>query len=391
MFSRRTDWKLTPNRFTQVQRELAASGRQVLDLTISNPTRAGVHYDAESILNSLRNAAALDYDPQPKGLLMARQAVAAYYHDQHDVFDADPEALLLATSTSEAYSFVFRLLCNPEDEILVPAPSYPLFQFLADLQDVKLASYPLIYDHAWQIDFPSLYKAVNPRTRAVLVVHPNNPTGSFTRPDEVGSLNRFCREYNLALVADEVFLDYPHDGVSRQTFASNRDVLTFTLSGLSKVSGMPQMKVAWVSTSGPENQLKDALARLEVIADTYLSMNAPLQLATPVLLEQRKNFQPLLLDRLRTNLGQLANQLTKQDTCSLLRVEGGWYAILRVPVTHSDEELAVKLLQDSGVVVHPGTFYDFSSDGYLIVSLITSPQIFREGITRVLKYVGHDR
>ncbi len=391
MFSRRTDWKLTPNRFTQVQRELAASGREVLDLTISNPTRAGLHYDAESILNSLRNPAALDYDPQSKGLLMAREAVAAYYREQHSVFDADPEALLLTTSTSEAYSFVFRLLCNPEDEILVPAPSYPLFEFLADLQDVKLASYPLIYDHGWQIDFPSLYKAVNPRTRAVLVVHPNNPTGSFVRSDEIGSLNRLCREYNLALIADEVFLDYPHDGVSRQTFACNREVLTFTLSGLSKIAGLPQMKVAWVCTSGPENQLTHALARLEVIADTFLSMNAPIQLATPLLLEQRKNFQSLLLQRLRTNLEELNHLLAKQDNCSLLRVEGGWYAVVRVPVTHSDEELAVKLLQNSGVVVHPGTFYDFPSDGYLIVSLITSPHVFHEGIARVLNYLGSDR
>jgi len=391
MFSRRTDWKLTPNRFTQVQRELAASGREVLDLTISNPTRAGLHYDAESILNSLRNPAALDYDPQSKGLLMAREAVAAYYREQHSVFDADPEALLLTTSTSEAYSFVFRLLCNPEDEILVPAPSYPLFEFLADLQDVKLASYPLIYDHGWQIDFPSLYKAVNPRTRAVLVVHPNNPTGSFVRSDEIGSLNRLCREYNLALIADEVFLDCPHAGVSPQTFACNREVLTFTLSGLSKIAGLPQMKVAWVCTSGPENQLTHALARLEVIADTFLSMNAPIQLATPLLLEQRKNFQSLLLQRLRTNLEELNHLLAKQDNCSLLRVEGGWYAVVRVPVTHSDEELAVKLLQNSGVVVHPGTFYDFPSDGYLIVSLITSPHVFHEGIARVLDYLGSGR
>ncbi len=391
MFSRRTDWKLTPNRFTQVQRELVASGREVLDLTISNPTRAGLHYDAESILNSLRNPAALDYDPQSKGLLMAREAVAAYYREQHSVFDADPEALLLTTSTSEAYSFVFRLLCNPEDEILVPAPSYPLFEFLADLQDVKLASYPLIYDHGWQIDFPSLYKAVNPRTRAVLVVHPNNPTGSFVRSDEIGSLNRLCREYNLALIADEVFLDCPHDGVSRQTFACNREVLTFTLSGLSKIAGLPQMKVAWVCTSGPENQLTHALARLEVIADTFLSMNAPIQLATPLLLEQRKNFQSLLLQRLRTNLEELNHLLAKQDNCSLLRVEGGWYAVVRVPVTHSDEELAVKLLQDAGVVAHPGTFYDFPSDGHLIVSLITSSHVFHEGIARVLNYLGSGR
>ena len=388
MFSRRTDWKLTPNRFSQVQQELIASGRKLLDLTITNPTRAGIPYDAESILGSLQNLAALDYDPQPKGLLSARQGVAAYYREQHGVVDIDPEALLLTTSTSEAYSSVFRLLCNPDDQILVPAPSYPLFEFLAILHDVKLASYPLIYDHGWQIDFPLLYGAVNHRTRAVLVVHPNNPTGSFVRPDEIGLLNRFCRERNLALIADEVFLDYPHDGKPRQTFACNRDVLTFTLSGLSKISGLPQMKVAWVGTSGPKNQVGDALARLEVIADTYLSMNAPIQLATPVLLEQRKTFQPRLLDHLRINLEELNRQLTRQTACSLLQLEGGWHAVVRVPVTHLDEDLAVNLLQNSSVVVHPGTFYDFPADGYLVVSLITPTANFREGINRVLNYVA---
>lgn len=384
MFSKRTEWKLTPNRFSQVQVELRAAGIKILDLSVSNPSRAHFHYDNEAILEALVQPEAMDYDPQPKGLLKARQAVVDYYREAHEGFDLDPDSLILTTSTSEAYSHVFRLLCNPDDEILIPKPSYPLFKFLADLADVKLVPYPLLYDHGWQIDFPSLYKAVTHRTRAVAVVHPNNPTGSYAKPEEGAVLNRFCEEYGLALLVDEVFLDYPLDGAARPTFALNRAVLTFTLSGLSKISGLPQMKVAWIVTSGPEERKTEAVARLEVIADTYLSMNTPLQLATPVLLEQRRNIQPLLLDRARTNLQELDHRLAQQKTCERLDVEGGWYVVLRVPATQSDEDLAIDLLRKLGVLVHPGHFYDFPGDGYLVVSLITPTEDFREGIRLIL-------
>ncbi len=386
MFSRRTDWKLTPNRFTQAQQELRTAGKEVLDLTISNPTRTELHYDAEAILQAFINPRAMDYDPQPKGLRSAREAVAGYYGKQHD--DIDPESIVLTTSTSEGYSYLFRLLCNVEDEILVPKPSYPLFEFLADLQDVKLVPYPLLYDHGWQIDFPSLYKAVNHRTRAVVVVHPNNPTGSFVAGEERYLLNSFCREYKLSLIADEVFLDYAHDGAPRSTFAANRELLTFTLSGVSKISGLPQMKLAWIVTSGPSEVASGALARMEVIADTYLSMNAPIQLAAPALLEQRNSIQPLLLDRVRANLSELDRALATQKTCSRLDVEGGWYVVLRVPVTQSDEDLAIEILRRFSVLVHPGHFYDFSADGHLIVSLITPPQDFHQGVSQVLEFLN---
>lgn len=355
---------------------------EILDLTISNPTRAELHYDEEAIMQALIQPDALEYDPQPKGLRSAREAVAKYYAAQHETID--PESIILTTSTSEGYSYVFRLLCNPEDEILIPQPSYPLFQFLADLEDVKLVPYPLIYDHGWQIDFASLYKVVTHRTRAVVVVHPNNPTGFYVSTAEQNDLNRFCRDSSLALIVDEVFLDYAHDGAPRQTFASNRDILTFTLSGLSKISALPQMKLAWIVTSGPEASVKTALARLEVIADTYLSMNAPIQLAAVPLLDQRKNIQPLLLDRVRANLEDLDRFLSEQKTCERLAVEGGWYTILRVPATQPDEDLAIDILRKVSVLVHPGHFYDFSRDGYLILSLIAPPQIFREGVRRVL-------
>jgi aspartate/methionine/tyrosine aminotransferase len=388
MFSKRTDWKLTPNRFTEAQREHQAAGREVLDLTVSNLTTVGLRYDCEPILQALRNPDAFDYDPQPKGLLSARQAVAAYYGEQHKGFDLDPESLVLTTSTSEGYSYVFRLLCNPDDEILVPKPSYPLFEFLADLHDVKLVPYPLIYDHGWQIDFPSLHKAVNQHTRAIVLVHPNNPTGSYVSGAERAALNDFCCEHDLSLIVDEVFLDYAHDGLPRPTFAANADALTFTLSGISKISALPQMKLAWIVTSGPPDKQLAAMERLEVIADTYLSVNAPIQLATPVFLEQRKYLQPLLIDRLRTNLTQVDQQLSRQSTCQRLQVEAGWYAVLRVPVTRSDEDLAIDLLRKESVLVHPGHFYDFPSDGYLVLSLIAPVQQFQEGINRVLDFLS---
>lgn len=384
MFSERTNWKLAQNRITQALEQARAGGAKILDLTVSNPTRAGLHYDSRAILSELGSLRALDYDPQAKGLLAAREAVASYYREQHGT-NVDPEHVVLTTSTSEGYSFVFRLLCNAGDELLVPKPSYPLFDFLADLQDVKLVPYPLIYDHGWQIDFHSLEKAVTPRTRGIVLVHPNNPTGSFVKPSEVRALNEICQSKNLALVVDEVFLDYGLDSQSHSSFARNSDVLTFALSGLSKISALPQMKVAWVVTSGPQTVVTEAMGRLEVIADTYLSMNAPIQWALPILLEQRTVIQRQLLERVRTNLAELDRQLAQQTACQRQNVEGGWYAVLRVPVTQSDEDLAIALLRDKSVLVHPGHFYDFPDDGFLVLSLITPVEDFAKGIGGALQ------
>jgi aspartate/methionine/tyrosine aminotransferase len=409
MFSERTNWKLAQNRFTQALEQVRATGAKVLNLTVSNPTRAGLHYDAQAILGALASPRALDYDPQPKGLHEARKAIAGYYCEEHGVSDLDAERIILTTSTSEGYSFVFRLLCNAGDELLVPKPSYPLFEFLADLQDVRLKPYELIYDHGWQMDWPSLEKAVTARTRGVVVVHPNNPTGSYVQAAEIEMLNSFCREHGLAVIADEVFLDYrigdfqesPGQGAnarplhapggddklasSSSSFVANLEVLTFTLSGLSKIAALPQMKVAWVVTTGPQRVIAEAMGRLEVIADTYLSMNAPLQWAMPALLEQRKKIQPQLMQRVKENLAELDEQLAAQRTCERLSVEGGWYAVLRVPVTRSDEELAIELLLEKSVLVHPGHFYDFPSDGYLVLSLITPREDFADGIKAVLE------
>jgi alanine-synthesizing transaminase len=388
MFSDRTNWKLAQNRLTEARQRVGASGATVVDLTASNPTRVGLAYDGKAIRGALASPRALDYDPQPKGILEAREAVAEYYRQEHGVGDLDPEHIILTTSTSEGYSYVFRLLCNAGDELLVPKPSYPLFEFLADLQDVKLVPYPLLYDHGWQMDFPSLAKAVTERTRGVVVVHPNNPTGSFVHAQELVLLNAFCREHGLALIADEVFLDYGLDAQAHSSFAKNCNVLTFTLSGVSKISALPQMKVAWVLTTGAPQTVKEAMARLEVIADTYLSMNAPVQWAVPMLLEQRKTIQRQLRERVRKNLVELDRRLAAQQLCQRLCLEGGWYAVLRVPVTQSDEDLAVELLTRQSVLVHPGHFYDLPRDGYLVLSLIAPEREFAEGIGRVLQQLN---
>lgn len=405
MFSDRTNWRLVQNRYTQKLEAARAQGVRILDLTASNPTRVGLRYDEEAMLESLQSKNALDYDPQAKGLLSAREGVARYYaeHCSRGAQTVDPEHIVLTTSTSEGYSFVFRLLCNAGDELLVPKPSYPLFEFLADLQDVKLVPYPLIYDHGWQIDFHSLEKAVTPQTRGVVVVHPNNPTGSYVHESEIPALNELCRANRLALIVDEVFLDYdlrtsepkaasqnqrPAGAKAVPTFASNHQVLTFTLSGLSKISALPQMKVAWIVTSGPSEQVAAAVARLEVIADTYLSMNAPVQWGVPAMLGQRKNIQQQLLSRIHQNLAELDCQLAAQSACQRLAVEGGWYAVLRVPVTRSDEELAIELVQQKSVAVHPGHFYDFETDGYLVVSLISQVAESAEGFSRILDYLS---
>jgi len=389
MFSRRTAWKLAPNRFTQAHQEVLHEGREVLDLTISNPTRAGFEYDENAVLDALRNPMSLDYDPQPKGLRCSRETVAEYYKcgAGAPAREIDPENIVLTTSTSEGYSYAFRLLCNPEDEVLVPKPSYPLFDFLGDLQDVKLVPYPLIYDHGWQIDFPTLEQVLTAKTRAIVLVHPNNPTGSYVSPEERAQLNQLCREHECSLIVDEVFLDYAHDANQPRSFTTNDEALTFTLSGLSKISALPQMKLAWIAVSGPRNETTEAMHRLEIIADTYLSVSAPVQLAADVLLKQRDHIQAQLMRRIRTNVSELDQQLAKQKSCTRLALQGGWYAILRVPVTRSDEDLAVELLQKKSVLVHPGHFYDFPTDGYLVLSLITPEAVFREGISRMLQAI----
>lgn len=386
MFSRRTTWTLQPNRFSISLDRLRREGRPLLDLTVSNPTACGLRFDKSAVLIALANELSLAYSPEARGMRTAREAVARYYSELTDPALVAANDILLTTSTSEAYGYAFRLLCDPGDEVLIPQPGYPLFDFLAAIHDVKLVPYPLIYDHGWQIDMLALEAAITERTRAIIVVHPNNPTGSFVSRNEAERLSEVCARHDLAIIADEVFLDYGFEGEA-VSFAGNPQCLTLTTSGLSKIAGLPQMKVAWLIVSGPEKVKAEAMARLEMMADTYLSMNAPVQAATPELLALRHGFQEQLRTRLQTNLRELDTQLTNAPHCRRLHVAGGWYATLRVPATQSDEELAIRLMEEQGVVVHPGHFFDFASEGYLILSLMATEDDFREGVARILKTV----
>src|SRR5450755_1401293 len=329
MFSDRTGWNLELNKLSEALAKLRSSGSPLIDLMQSNPTQCGFHFDSQKILAALNNPASLHYDPDPQGLPQAREAVAAYYRSRTCQISIDD--IFLDTSTSEAYSFLFRMLCNPGDELLIPQPGYPLFSLLAGIQDVSLVRYPLVYDYGWQIDFHSLQQAITPRTRGIIVVHPNNPTGHFCKHGEMERLNQICRERQVAIISDEVFLDFSLESGIPPTFASNSEALTFTMSGLSKISGLPQMKVAWLTVAGPTALKQQAIARLEMIADTYLSMNTPIQLALPVLLEQRRQFRKQWLTREQDNLAYLDKLLESQKLCSRLKMEGGWYAVMKAP------------------------------------------------------------
>ncbi|MBZ5648770.1 MAG: pyridoxal phosphate-dependent aminotransferase [Acidobacteriia bacterium] len=381
MFADRTGWELAPNRFSAALERARNAGRELLDLTESNPTRVGLRYPG-GLLQSLADPRGLEYRPEALGLAAAREAVAGYYGEMGA--NVPPHTIVLTSSTSEAYSFLFRLLCNPGDEVLVGVPSYPLFDYLASIQDVRLVLYPLLYDHGWQLDFHSLEQGLGTRTRALMLVHPNNPTGSYVQPAERDRLSNISAERGLALVADEVFLDYAIAGAAPFTFAANLGALTFTMSGLSKVAALPQVKLSWIVVSGPKAARDEALQRLEVIADTYLSVSTAVQLALPELLRDRRQAQGQIGDRVRTNLAELDRQLAGQKACRRLEMEAGWYAVVRVPATRPDEELAIQILEREGVVVHPGHFYDFPSEGYIVLSLIPRVELFAEGVRRVL-------
>ena len=391
MFASRTNWRLDQNRFTQALEEHRRSGKELLDLTVSNPTACGLAYPEREIVAALGDRRALVYSPESKGLREARAAIADYYLGRLGFAGSpdriDPERILLASGTSEGYSHIFRLLCEIGDEILVPAPSYPLFEFLADLADIRLVPYPLLYDHGWQIDFASLRRALTARSRAVLVVHPNNPTGSFVKPREAAELADICAAREIAIVADEVFLDYTGGLEPARTFALHNAALTFALSGLSKISLLPQMKLAWIVVSGPGALVHTAVERLEIIADTYLSPSTPVQLALPKFLALRSGLQAQLQQRIAANLAVLDGVLRQSKLLARLDREGGWYAVLRVPATGPDEALAVALLERCSVLVHPGHFFNFSRDGFLVLSLITPERQFLEGVRRLRKFI----
>lgn len=387
MFSNRFKWSLETNRLAQLIEEKRRAGIRLLDLTESNPTRAGFAFPAEEILSAFGNEAAMLYEPQPKGLNVAREAVAGYYAERGFTVSAD--GIHLTASTSEAYSFLFKLLANHGDNVLVPQPSYPLFDFLATLEGVELRPYELEYLSAgWRMDFDSIERTITPATRAVILVSPNNPTGSFVKRDELRQLNELCARHNLALIVDEVFSDYGFgDDESRvASLVENADALTFVMSGFSKILALPQMKLGWIVTKGQSALRDEAIERLDLIADTFLSVGAPVQHAAPEWFKLRAGLQRQILDRVKTNHDWLAAKV-ENSPVRMLKTEGGWYATLEVPRHFSEEELVLRLLAEDDVLVHPGYFFDFPREAFLALSLLPKPDVFQQACLRLLRRV----
>ncbi len=380
MFSSRTNWDREESALARAA--WLYVGRKV-DLTASNPTRCGLGFAPETLLRTLKVEDAARYDPQPFGRLAAREAVAAYYRAP-----VDPAEICLTASTSEAYSFLFRLLCEPGDEILIASPSYPLFDHLAALDDIRLVPYPLFYDHGWQIEPGAVEARIGPRTRALVLVHPNNPTGHFVSAAERAALERLCADRDLALIVDEVFLDYAWAGQGARSFAEGpHPALCFVLSGLSKVCALPQMKVGWCAVFGPEQARREALARLEIVADAYLSVGALPQAALPGWLAGRGPVQAGVRTRVLGNLLALDAMLTGTPVSRLVG-EGGWSAVLRIPALEPDESWAVRLLARTGTLVQPGAPFGFPPSGWVVVSLLPEPEVFRAGIAAMLGSFG---
>ncbi len=374
---------LRPNRLSQALQEMHTRGVAFLDLTDTNPTRVGLAYPSD-LLQELASPSALAYDPEPRGLLRAREAVAADLARLG--VQVDPDHLVLTASTSEAYGFLFKLLCDPGDDVLVPTPSYPLFEHLTALESVRAVPYALDASGGWSLDMTALEAAAGPRTRAVLIVSPNNPTGSMVRPSELTRLATFCASRGLAIVGDEVFADYRFPGTGATGAASvlaARDCLTFALGGLSKSIGLPQIKLAWMAIGGPASLVSEALARLDVITDAYLPVATPVQLALPSLLTRGAPVRAGIQARVEQNLAQLRTLCRELPACTLSEPAGGWSASLRVPATAAEEDLVVELLTRHAVRVMPGYFFDFPTEAWVVVSLLGRPEEFREGISRV--------
>ena len=379
-FSSRLIWDLQPNPISQLLAAKRAAGAEILDLSQSNPTQAQLAFPTQAIVEAFADPALLRYDPNPAGTLEAREAVCRYYKG-----DVDPNRVLLTTSTSEAYGYLLKLLTDPGDEVLVPRPSYPLFDFLAGMELVSVAPYSLSYNGRWEIDFDSIRRQTTRRTRAVVLVNPNNPTGSFLHSNEVGLLIEHCKTHGIAVISDEVFADYGYgDGEDRVlSLRGVADVPVFCLSGLSKIAGLPQMKLGWIVTGGPESWRKEVMIRLELIADTYLTVGTPVQVAASKLLDIGGPVREQIRERTARNLEALRTAVVRDSPFSLLNVEGGWYAVLQAARVRSEEEWVLQLLERENVLVQPGFFYDFESEAYLVLSLLTPAAIFDEGLARI--------
>ena len=383
MFSARIPG-LRSNRVARVLARLQAAGQPLDDLTTSNPTQVGLSYP-DRLLNQLAAPAALQYDPAPFGVFATREAVAAYLAGRDVRVGAD--RVILTASTSEAYSLLFKLLCDPADLVLVPQPSYPLFEHLTRLDGVVASPYPLEYHGRWELNLDSLQKAIEPRARAILLVNPNNPTGSFVRLDELDAVRETAARHELAIISDEVFDLYPlEEQVMGRSGAliGETDVLTFTLGGLSKSAALPQLKLGWILVGGPETLVRRALDRLEFVCDSYLSVATPVQLAVGTLLERTAPLVNQIRSRVRANYASLRRLVRRFPACQVLHAEAGWYAVVQVPATRSEEALVIDLIEKDRVLVHPGYFFDFPREAFLVVSLLPEPDAFADAVTRVL-------
>jgi alanine-synthesizing transaminase len=383
MFSSRTDWDFRPSPLFSLVQQKRARGDGILDLTESNPTRCGFPYQPHLLIDPDSLNRSVSYEPDPKGLLSAREAIAQWYQRQHKA--VSPDQIILTSGTSEAYSFLFRLLCNNGDSIAVPCPSYPLFDYLCRLNDVESRHYNLAYDGEWHIESIPAEPSFALGLKAFVVLHPNNPTGSFVKKDERDRILSFARNRAVSLIVDEVFhtFSFGNDARRAESFAGTKDVLTFTVNGLSKLAGLPQMKLAWIVVSGPADEYTKAMQRLEVVADTYLSVGTPVQHALRMLLDDPAGIGGEILKRVRSNYELLSAACPPNTPLSLLRNEGGWNAVLRLPGTKTDEEWAQEILRQQSVLTHPGHLFDFDDKSCLVVSLLPEPGAFGEGIRRI--------
>lgn len=382
-FSRRLPAALEPNRVSQALSARRRSGAEIIDLTESNPTRAGFHYPAD-LLAPLANARGLSYRPDPLGLIDAREAVAGDFQRRNVV--VDPGRIALTASTSEAYSLLFKVLCDPGDEVLVPQPSYPLFEFLTRLDAVDAVPYRLEYHGRWSVDIDSVERALTSRTRALLLVNPNNPTGNFISDADLDAVARLCSARGIAVISDEVFADYEltSSTTGRGLLTDRTDVLGFTLGGLSKSIGLPQAKLGWMAVSGNDGVVDETMPRVELACDTYLSVSTPIQVAAREVLDRGAAVRSQIQDRVRANLARCAALVARHPACTLLHAEGGWSAVIQVPTLESEEELMLALLVERSVLAHPGYFFDFPKESFVIVSLLTPEAALAEGVSRML-------
>lgn len=386
MFSQRTSWPSHPNKLHAALEQRLHSRLPLHDLTISNPTELGFVYPAREILTALQNPRSLSYQPDPKGLFSARQAVCDYYAGKH--LSVDPANIFLTASTSESYSLILKLLCNANETILVPSPSYPLFEYLAQINDVRLQQYSLRYDGGWHIDIESIRASLTPSTRAIILINPHNPTGAFLQATDYPLISQLAAQNNCSVIVDEVFIDYKFDdGIYSGSTAASPEVLTFTLNGISKSCGLPQMKLGWIVVSGPALPTEEAKSRLEILNDTFLSANTPVQTALPELLAAGKKISTSILERVGRNYQFLKNFFTGNSACSVFHCEGGWNGIIRLPRTRSDEVWALELLDQKGIYVFPGYFFDMNDSGCIVVSLLQREEIFHGAIQEIHTYV----